>query len=351
MTKKQHYMRYDERCKLEAHLKNGRTVPWIAAELGFCTQTIRNEIERGAYMHNVEYAYEKRYSADKGQIIHELNQTSKGRPLKIGNDIEYANFLESKMLGVQEDGSIDRRKRYSPAAALAEASKRDFQTKVCVTTLYSYITKEIFLHLTNKDLIVKSEKKHKKRPVRRIAHPALPSITDRPQEINDRTERGHKEIDLVVGKSKTKAAVLTMVDRVTRSAWSFKIPDKSAASVRAVFDRLERKLGKKRFREEFKSVTPDNGSEFMEFEQLQASIFGGKRFEIYYCHSYAAWEKGGNENYNRMFRRFFPKGTDFSKVSQKEIAEAQAWINHYPRKILGWKSAAEVEAEGGPRRG
>lgn len=156
MTKKQHYMRYDERCKLEAHLKNGRTVPWIAAELGFCTQTIRNEIERGAYMHNVEYAYEKRYSADKGQIIHELNQTSKGRPLKIGNDIEYANFLESKMLGVQEDGSIDRRKRYSPAAALAEASKRDFQTKVCVTTLYSYITKEIFLHLTNKDLIVKS---------------------------------------------------------------------------------------------------------------------------------------------------------------------------------------------------
>lgn len=70
-------------------------------------------------------------------------------------------------------------------------------------------------------------------------------------------------------------------------------------------------------------------------------MFQGKRFEVYYCHSYSAWEKGSNENANRLLRRFFPKGTDFSQVTQKEIDEAIEWLNNYPRKLLGWKSAIE----------
>ena len=85
-----------------------------------------------------------------------------------------------------------------------------------------------------------------------------------------------------------------------------------------------------------------NGPEFLEYELLTQSIFGGKRFEVYYCHSYSAWEKGTNENHNRLMRRFFPKGTDFTKVSQREVQAAADFLNHYPRKILGWKMPAEV---------
>lgn len=96
------------------------------------------------------------------------------------------------------------------------------------------------------------------------------------------------------------------------------------------------------FKERFKSITTDNGSEFLEYDQLVKSIHGGKRFEVYYCHSYAAWEKGTNENHNRMIRRWFPKGTDFVKVTKRELQELQEWMNHYPRKILGWKSPATV---------
>lgn len=342
MTKKQHYMTEHERYKLEAYLQAGRGVSWIARKLGFCRQTIYNEMKRGAYLHTVQWWDEVRYSADKGQQVHKYNQTAKGRPLKIGNDRAYADFLELKMLGVQENGKVDRRKRYSPAAALALARREGFETSVCVGTLYSYIDKRVFLNLSNKNLWEKGREKQKKQKVRRSPHPLLPSIADRPQIINDREELGHKEIDLIVGCEGSKAATLTMTDRKGRVELAYKIPDKRAASVRAVFDRLERKLGKRRFRETFKSITTDNGPEFLEYDLLTQSIFGGKRFEVYYCHSYSAWEKGTNENHNRLMRRFFPKGTDFTKVSQREIQEAADFLNHYPRKILGWRMPVEV---------
>lgn len=101
-------------------------------------------------------------------------------------------------------------------------------------------------------------------------------------------------------------------------------------------------MGKRQFRERFKTITTDNGSEFLEYKALIQSIYGGQRFDLYYCHSYSAWEKGSNENLNRMLRRWFPKGTDFSRVTKAEIADFQAWISRYPRKILGWRSPAEL---------
>lgn len=343
MAKKQHYMTWEERCQLEALLKANVKVPQIAKQLGFCRQTIYDEIERGAYIHTCDYRDEKRYSAEKAQQKHDYAQTNKGRPLKIGNNREYADFLEKKMLGVQENGKIDKHKRCSPAVALELARREGFALTVCVSTLYSYITKRVFLRLTNKDLWVKGlEKKGAYKHVRRVTHPALPSITNRPEGINCRDEIGHKEIDLVVGKKGTPAATLTMTDRKGRTEMAYIIPDKKAASVRAVFDRLERKLGKRKFREMFKSITTDNGSEFLEYEQLTRSIYGGKRFEVYYCHSYSAWEKGTNENHNRFLRRFFPKGTDFTKVSQRQLQEAVDWMNNYPRKILDWKTPNEM---------
>ena len=173
MTKKQHYMTEHERYKLESYLEAGRGVSWIARKLGFCRQTIYNEIKRGAYLHTVRWWDEVRYSADKGQKIHRYNQTAKGRPLKIGTDRTYADFLERKMLGVQDNGKVDRRKRYSPAAALELARREGFETSVSVGTLYNYIDKRVFLNLSNKDLWEKGKpKKQGYRPVRRVAHPA-----------------------------------------------------------------------------------------------------------------------------------------------------------------------------------
>lgn len=330
--KKQHYMTRDERFQLEALHRNKISVSEIARQLGFSRQTIYNELKRGQYVHTCDWYDEIRYSADRAQQIHDYNQTGKGRPLKIGHDHAYAAYLEDKIL----------RDRYSPAAALASARRAGFDTTVCTSTLYSYIEKRAFLHLTNKDLWYKVKRKKKTNPVQRIAHPKLPSITNRPEHINDRSELGHWEMDLIVGKKDTRPVLLTLTERVSRQEMIFKLPNRKAATIRGVFDRLERQHPD--FRQRFQSITTDNGSEFLQYEQLRQSIHGGTRFQIYYCHSFAAWEKGTNENHNRMIRRWFPKGTDFSRISKKRIAEVEAWMNGYPRKILAWQCPADFPA-------
>lgn len=328
-----HYMTREERHQLEAMRRNKIPVAEIARQLGFTRQTIYNELRRGQYEHDKDGFLQLRYSADKADQIHRYNCTAKGRPLKIGNDHAYASFLERMI----------RAEHYSPAAALAAARRQGFSTTVCVTTLYSYIDKRIFLELTNKDLWIKSKKKQRaEKPQSRVAHPKYPSIADRPKHISDRSELGHWEMDLIVGKSGTKAALLTLTERVSRQEMIFKIPDRKAATVRGIFDQLERKIPD--FKQRFQSITTDNGSEFMEMEKLQQSIYGGKRFDVWYCHSYAAWEKGSNENHNRMIRRFFPKGTDFTKVSKKRIAAIQDWMNNYPRKVLDWNTPNDYYA-------
>ena len=340
MTKKQHYMTRSERDQLEALLRAKLPVAQIARQLGFCRQAIYDEIDRGTYLHTVDYRDVKRYSADKGQAVHDLNQTAKGRPLKIGNDHAFAAFLERKMLGIQPDGSVDKRKRYSPGAALAAARKERFQTTICVSTLYSYIDKRVFLNLTNKDLWEKGKRKKRGyREVRRSAHPQLPSIDQRPEVVGQREEYGHQEMDLVVGKAGSKPVLLTLTERRTLREQIFLLPNRKAATVRAVFDRLEQQPD---FPFHFRSLTTDNGPEFLEYDQLRRSIRGGERFEVYYCHPYTACEKGINENQNRMIRRWFPKGTDFSRVPPNEVRDCQDWMNNYPRRSLGWFSPEEA---------
>lgn len=108
-----HYMTKEERIIMQTLLNEKKPVSYIARKLGCCRQTVYNEIRRGQYLHNYGYYDKLRYSADKGQQIHDYNQTAKGRPLKIGSDHAFAAFIEHKII-------VDR---YSPAAALASARK------------------------------------------------------------------------------------------------------------------------------------------------------------------------------------------------------------------------------------
>ncbi len=336
MTKKQHYMTYNERQKLEALYNTAKMpVAAIAKALGFSRQTIYNELKIGFYNHTFDYYDRQLYSADKAESIHRLAQSGKGRPEKIGKDHTFAQFIEEKIL-------LDR---FSPAAALAAARAAGFTTRICTATLYSYIDKRLFLKLSNNDLWIKGSRCKRAAPKeeKRIAHPKLPSIIDRPAPVADRLEPGHWEMDLVIGCKDTHPVLLTMTERTARAELIFRLPDRKASTVRSVFDRLEETLP--HFSDVFKTITTDNGSEFLRYDELCSSIHGGQRFDVYYCHSFAAWEKGSNENHNRMIRRWFPKGTDFSQVTDQQILEVQNWMNNYPRKILGWKTPLQVLEE------
>lgn len=334
MAKKQHYMTWKERIQLETLLRHKIPVSQIAQELGFSRQAIYREIKRGTYIHTGPYKDELRYSAEKGQNIHDRRQQNKGCPLKIGKDIAYANFLEDKIL----------RDHYSPAAALAAARAEGYTTRISVGTLYNYIGMGLFVTLEDKHLLEKTTRKpRKKSKEQKVAHSTLPSIENRPAAITQRAEPGHWEMDLIVGPSGTKPCLLTLTERMTRKEIITLLPDRRAVTIRRAIDRLERNTAG--FHQKFRSITTDNGSEFMEYELLVQSVRSKQqRFEVYYCHSYAAWEKGSVENHNRMIRRFFPKGTDFSKVTKKQVAAVQNWMNNYPRKVLNWMTPLEAEA-------
>ena len=331
--KKQHYMTWEERVQLEALRKAKVPVAEIARILRFTRQTVYNEIRRGSYLHTYDYRDKWEYSAVKGQSLHDKAQRHKGGKKKGVSDPEYMDFLAYMI----------KRQHYSPAAALAAARRAGYQTSICTATLYSYIENGVFKRLGNIDLPEKVSRRTKKSEKRsRVSHPKLPSIEQRPEWVNDRSEVGHWEMDLIVGKKESAPCLLTLTERCSRRELIRKIPNKQAASIRSVFDQLEKQMGKKKFRETFVSLTTDNGSEFMEYDLLRKSIYKGNRFDLWYCHSYAAWEKGTNENHNRMIRKFFPKGTDFSKVSTKRIREVEDWMNNYPRKIFDWATPNEM---------
>lgn len=323
-----------ERQQLEALAKAGHSVRDMATQLGFCRQTIYNELKVGAVQlvrnpHSIPIDVVE-YSAQAADKRHAYAQSNKGGTLKIGHHHAYAQRLEDLMRGVQPDGTIDRRKRYSPAAALAQTRREGYLVTVCLATLYTYIDKGVFLHLTRKDLWA-PRKKRSYHKVQRIAHPLLPSITNRPQAINDRTEPGHWEMDLVVGKAKTKPALLTLTDRMTRKEVIIKIPDKTSSSVLKALARVQAPIH---------SITTDNGPEFIAYDQIRQTIGGA---EVYYCHSYASWEKGTNERHNRMIRQWWPKGTDFGQVTQEELDDLAEWLNNYPRRVLGWRCPADYQ--------
>ena len=118
---------------------------------------------------------------------------------------------------------------------------------------------------------------------------------------------------------------------------------KSEACVIKTLDKLERKIGSKQFREQFKTITGDNGCENLDFEGIERSaLVNQPRTKVYYAHPYSAWERGSNENANKLIRRFVPKGSDISKFSHGRIKLIENWINNYPRRILNGLSSHQL---------
>lgn len=329
-----------DRLKIEVLLKAGHEIAEIAKILHTHRSTIYRELKRGRYIAmNSDLTMEERYSPDIAQNRYDENLKSKGGDLKIGKDIKLANYIENKILT----------ENYSPAAVLGEIRSNkeeyDFKTSICTTTLYSYIDKGIFLRLTNKDLPVKKNKKRSYHKVRRhqARANAGESIEKRPEKVDKRREFGHWEMDSVIGKrGKSKNSLLVLTERKTRDELIYKLPDHSAGAVVAALDRLERKWGPL-FKQVFKTITVDNGSEFSDCEGMERSIFGkGKRTKVYYCHPYSSYERGSNEVANKMIRRHIPKGTDLDSKTDNEIQKIENWMNRYPRRIHGYRSAEEM---------
>lgn len=332
-----------ERYQLEALLKAGTPKYKIAKILGKCPKTIYNEIKRGTVeLMNKNLTKRWEYLADRGQQIYRENKSVQGASLKIGNDYKLVEYIENRIIN----------DKYSPEAVLMEISNNpdlDFKTTICKTTLYSYIDKGIFLNLTNKHLPVKKE--GKKREYKRTVafkNTRGRSIEERPKDVLKRKDFGHWELDTVIGsRGKGKACLLVFTERATRTELVRKIPDKKASSVCKILDKIEKEMGAKKFRETFKSITMDNGVEFLDHEGIEKSCINKKlpRTTTYYCHPFASCERGSNENANKLIRRFIPKGELIENYNDEYISYIEHWINNYPRKLFCGKSANWIREE------
>ena len=273
------------------------------------------------------------YLADVGQRKHDERAANKGRGLKIGHDHKLAKYIENKI----------KNEKWSPDAVIGriKAEGLSFETSICTKTLYNYIDGGIFAGISNKDLLMKKDgvkKDYKKVRTVALNNKNAKSISERPKEADERTEPGHWEIDLVVGKQGTKPSILTLVDRKTRKSLYILVKNKTQKEVIAAIKRARRRVGGN-FNDVFKTITADNGSEFLDSEAIKKAA---KCCEVYYAHPYSSWERGSNENGNRILRRFVPKSTDIGMLTQKELQRIEDWVNNYPRRIFAYKTANEV---------
>lgn len=334
------HIKYEDRIKIEALYQMGLSPSDIGNQVkGKSRRTIERELAIGMYERESSYKAKMAYSADIAQAERDRRSSNKGPSLKIGKDHELAEYLE-KAIGSKDE-------KMSPYSAIQNIKNNNlkFKTSISTKTVYNYLDKDLFLNISNKDLIVKKDgKKRNYHKIRQaITNVKGTSISERPTEIDNRDEIGHWEMDTVVGKQGTKTALLVLSERTSRKELIFKIKSKSQSEVIRILDRLERKLGSE-FSSTFKTITCDNGCENLDFEGIEKSIRNKKpRTKVYYAHPYSSWERGTNENINKMIRRFIPKGVDISAFSDKEIERIQNWLNNYPRLILGGLSANMVE--------
>jgi IS30 family transposase len=158
-------------------------------------------------------------------------------------------------------------------------------------------------------------------------------ISERPDVVDTRDRFGDWEGDSVVGKSHG-SFIATHVERKSRYLLSGKMKDKSADSMNETTRRLFRKIPKSKRQ----TMTVDNGKEFAGFKEMEKTV----GLCCYFADPYSSYQRGTNENTNGLLRQFFPKGTDFKKVSDVELDKAVALINNRPRKCLNYRTPNEV---------
>ncbi len=164
----------------------------------------------------------------------------------------------------------------------------------------------------------------------------LPSIEDRPSEVDKRKVIGHWEDDCIVSRQ-SKERLKSINERVSGVVFLGKMRDgTSLESSRVVCEKLKAIPSPY-----LKTLTRDRGTENMDYKTIESKT----KMKIYFAHPYCSHERGSNENLNGLVRRFFPKKTDFRKVSDEEICRVEYLLNTRPRKRFGGKTPLEVLLE------
>ena len=313
---------------LRAPKRDHLSLRGLAKLLGLPKSTFCDEIKRGIVPRPNTYRDQDiwDYSAEIAQGKIDEGNLNKGCPMKM-------NTAVAKLLRIE---IVENRR--SPYDALRRLKERG------VGNLPS--ERSVYYHVHHGDIGISPcqlpyrpapHRKRGSKPRRSLKTPGNLSIEERP-DIGGRKQFGHWEMDTVVSGVHGKGGLLVLIERKTRY---YIIVRLRAISQDEVLRALRQAIRRGRLVKAL-SITTDNGSEFLDHEAIEALFRRHGAPKVYYTHAYAAWEKGSVENANRLVRRWYPKGTDFSRVSPARISALESAINSIHRKRLGGHTAQEA---------
>jgi len=312
-----------EREEISLGLAQGLSKNYIALSLGRSSSTICREVNRNT-------ANRQAYRAVKAQCRANKLRHLVRKKRKMDMNLPLRHYVLEKLDQLWSPEQIAKR--------LKILYPMDMAMQISPESIYSYLyvlprgalrkelVKCLRYHHINRRIHGKS--RQKPCPIQDYI-----SIEERPAEIADRIIPGHWEGDLLMGHN-NGSALGTLVERTTRMTFLVQLKDKDATAVRESFAKEFKHLPKGLKR----SLTYDQGQEMAEHKLFTKST----QIKVYFAHPHSPWERGTNENTNALIRQFFPKGTDFSKVTLANIKKAQDMLNDRPRKTLEFLTPHEV---------
>jgi IS30 family transposase len=293
----------------------------IASELGRSPSTVSREIRR-----NGGYASYRASSAEEAA----WRRTLRPKDCKLAGQPRLVRVITEKL-----------QTEWSPQQ-IAGWLKWQYQDNECYHVSHETIYKSLYIQargVLKKELLACLRTQ---RVMRRSKHSSLKgqglgkivdavSISERPASVEDRAVPGHWEGDLIAGPNYTYIA--TLVERQTRYVMLAKVENKNTDTVIRALIKQARKLPA----ELYKSLTWDRGSELCDHKKFTLAT----DIQVYFCDPRSPWQRGSNENTNRLLRQYFPKGTDLSVHSQAELNRVARRLNERPRKMLDYETPAD----------
>lgn len=313
---KKKHITESQRYEISAYLKTGKTKIEIATLIGVHRSSVTRELKRNRDKRSGSY------NPDLAQRKLELRMKNRTHSIRF-TDIQ-KELVD--VLILDHDYSPDQICKRMRLKGLPIVSHE---------TIYQYIWEDkkkggkgLYTHLRRKG------RKYHKRGLNKSSRGIIKDRVDislRPSVVDEKKRFGDLEIDTVIGKNH-KGALLTINDRKTGLVWIHKLKGKEAGPLTQ-----EAIKTLSPFSNLIKTMTADNGKEFSFHRQIADKL----KINVYFAKPYHSWERGANENTNGLIRQYFPKGMDFSQITDKMVADVQNKLNERPRKRLGYQTPLE----------